>query len=152
MPIPNIVLRSAFNYDTDAVSNETGLKCLDASLTQQHFAEECDINTIVDRFMRTGVMPEGVLTPSYADFDEVVDFQSAQNAIRAAQENFFRMPAEIRARFQNSPQVFLEFFGDPANQEEAIKLGLATRRVSPDKQIDGSAGNVAAEGGVTPAV
>jgi len=140
-------LRSGFNYDTNQVSDETGLKCEDASLTQQQFAEEADINTIVDRFMRTGVMPEGVAIPSYADYDDVFDFQSAQNAIRQAQESFFKMPAELRSRFQNSPQVFLEFFSDPANSEEAIKLGLATR---PPGQQSGAA-QPAQEGGEAPA-
>jgi len=131
LPI-GVFCRSPYNYDTNKVSDETGLKCEDPSLTQQQFAEEADINTIVDRFMRTGVMPEGVGVPSYQDYDGVFDFQTAQNAIRSAQENFFKMPAEVRARFQHSPQVFLEFFNDPANQEEAIKLGLATR--SPGQQ------------------
>lgn len=121
-------VRSPYNYDVDAASNEAGLACRDPSLTQQHFAEECDINTIVDRFMRTGVMPDTVVVPQYGDYSDVMDFQTAQNAIRQASENFFAMPAAIRARFQNSPQVFLEFFGDPANQDEAIRLGLATRR------------------------
>lgn len=132
MSIPKVFVRAPYNYDVDVASNESGLSCNDPSLTQQHFAEECDINTIVDRFMKTGVMPEGIVQPQYGDYSEVMDFQSAQNAIRSASENFFAMPAAIRARFQNSPQVFLEFFGDPANQDEAIKLGLATRRPGVD--------------------
>ncbi len=36
-----------------------------------------------------------------------------------------RMDAKIRARFHNSPQEFLEFFADPANADEAVRLGLA---------------------------
>jgi len=140
-------LRSGFNYDRDAASNEAGLKCEDPSLTQQQFAEEADINTIVDRFMRTGVMPEGVSVPSYADFEGIFDFQTAQNAVRKASENFFSMPAELRSRFQNSPQVFLEFFADPANTDEAIKLGLAVPR--PGQQS--GAAQPAQEGGVAPA-
>lgn len=129
-------VRSPYNYDTDAVSNDTGLKCLDPSLTQQHFADECDINTIVNRFMKTGVLPDSVVMPSYGDFSNVFDFQTAQNAIRKASENFFAMPAELRSRFQNSPQVFMEFFADPANQDEAIRLGLAVR--SPVQATSGT--------------
>lgn len=140
-------VRSPYNYDRDAVSSETGLKCDDPSLTQQQFAEEADINVIVDRFMRTGVMPDSVRVPSYADFEGIFDFQTAQNAIRAASENFFAMPAGVRARFQNSPQVFLEFFADPANTDEAIKLGLAVPR--PGQQS--APATPAQEGGAAPA-
>ena len=43
-------LRAAFNYDADEVSLETGTACHGASLAQQSFAEECDINVIVRRF------------------------------------------------------------------------------------------------------
>jgi len=113
-------------YDNhDARSTETGLKCLDSSLTQQQFKEESDINTIVDRFMKTGHLPEPASMPQYVDYEGVFDFQSAMNVVRQADENFMRMDAKVRARFHNSPQEFLEFFANPDNVEEAVRLGLA---------------------------
>ena len=45
-------VRNPYNYDMDQVSQETGLKCEDPSLTQQHCRDECDINVIVERFWR----------------------------------------------------------------------------------------------------
>jgi phage internal scaffolding protein len=121
-------LRSAYNYDTNQVSDETGLRCMDPSLTQQQFAEEADINTIVDRFLRSGVMPTPTQMPQYVDYEGVFDFQSAMNVVRAADENFMRLDAKVRSRFNNSPQEFLEFFANPDNQDEAIRLGLAIPR------------------------
>ena len=121
-------------YDNfDDRSLETGLKCLDDSLTQQQFAAESDINNIVDRFMKTGHLPDPVSMPQYVDYEGVFDFQSAMNVVRQADENFMRMDAKVRSRFHNSPQEFLEFFADPANTEEAVRLGLAvpTPRESP---------------------
>jgi len=118
-------LRSAYNYDTNQVSDETGLRCMDSSLTQQQFAEEADINTIVDRFLRSGVMPTPTQMPQYVDYEGVFDFQSAMNVVRAADENFMRLDAKVRSRFNNSPQEFLEFFANPENTQEAIRLGLA---------------------------
>lgn len=118
-------LRTPYNYDMNVVSDETGLACKDPSLTQQSFAAEADINTIVDRFMKSGVLPDPVSMPQYIDYEGVFDFQSAMNVIRQADENFARLDARVRARFQNSPQAFLEFFSNPANQDEAIRLGLA---------------------------
>jgi phage internal scaffolding protein len=118
-------LRTPFNYDRDLASEESGLKCDDDSLTQQQFKDEADINTIVDRFMKSGVLPTPVNMPQYVDYEGVFDFQTAMNAVRQADENFMRMDAKVRARFNNSPQEFLEFFANPENTQEAIRLGLA---------------------------
>jgi len=113
-------------YDNfEAMSDKTGLKCLDSSLTQQQFKEEADINNIVDRFMKTGHLPDPVSMPQYVDYEGIFDFQSAMNVVRQADENFMRMDAKVRSRFHNSPQEFLEFFADPANYDEAVRLGLA---------------------------
>lgn len=94
------------------------------SRTQQHFAEECDINTIARRFGLTGELPENVPMMMQGDFTNVVDFQSAMDLIVAARESFMEQPAHIRARFDNDPQKFLEFTSNKENLDEAIKLGL----------------------------
>ena len=130
-----VFCRSAHNYDMDLASDQSGLKCLDASLTQQQFKEESDINTIVDRFMKSGVLPTPTNMPQYVDYEGVFDFQSAMNAVRAADENFMRMDAKIRARFNNSPQEFLEFFANTENTEEAIRLGLAIPQAVAETKV-----------------
>ena len=123
-------------YDNhDARSTETGLKCLDSSLTQQQFKDESDINTIVDRFMKTGHLPEPASMPQYVDYEGVFDFQSAMNVVRQADENFMRMDAKVRARFHNSPQEFLEFFANPDNVDEAVRLGLAIPQVKESPPV-----------------
>ena len=126
--VNSVFVRSGINYDMFAASNETALVCKDPSLTQQQFAVESDINTIVDTFMKTGHLPDPVSMPQYVDYEGIFDFQSAMNVVRAADENFMRMDAKVRSRFHNSPQEFLEFFADPANQDEAIRLGLAVAK------------------------
>lgn len=125
-------LRSQFNYDTMAVSNENGLECKDKSLAQQHQKEESDINTIVKRFGLTGQLPENVRIPQYGDFTGVTDYQSALHAVKAAEESFMELPANIRTRFNNNPQEFLEFCADGSNKDEAIKLGLIKSEAKPD--------------------
>jgi phage internal scaffolding protein len=135
-----VFLRSLYNYDADQVSNETGLRCDDASLTQQQFKEESDINTIVDRFLKSGVLPSAATMPQYVDYEGVFDFQSAMNVVRQADENFMRLDAKVRARFNNSPQQFLEFFANSENVDEAIRLGLAIPvSPSPVAQATGEA-------------
>lgn len=123
----NVFFRTANNYDRNEASDESGLRCEDLSLAKQEMRDECDINTIVRRFGLTGVLPQNVRMPTYEDFSDVGDFQSAMNAIVAANESFDQMPAEIRARFQNNPALFVDFCSNEENREEAIRLGLVPR-------------------------
>lgn len=132
-------VRSAYNYDRDAVSDETGLRCLDASRTKQSFKDEVDINTLVRRFGVTGEFPVGVRAPTYGDFSQVIDFHSAMNAVAKAHEAFDQMPAEVRARFNNDPGAFVDFCSDDKNRDEAVKLGLVVPPPpgpSPDTGLD----------------
>lgn len=123
-----IFVRSAYNYDMDAASDESALSCdHEEDRTQQHFAEECDINTIVKRFGLTGELPEVVRVPVSGDFTDVVDFQTAMEAVRRAQEGFMELPGELRYRFGNDPQKLMEFMEDGRNLEEARKLGLVNK-------------------------
>lgn len=117
-------LRTPYNYDTMQVSDETGLKCEDPSLAQQHEKDECDINTIVRRFGLTGELPSGVRMPQYGDFTGITDYHSALNAVRASADSFMQLPADVRSRFNNDPAAFVDFCMNDANRAEAEKLGL----------------------------
>lgn len=119
-----VFIRTAFNYDTNQASDESALECLDESLTVQSEAEDADINTIVRRFGLTGELPGDLRMPVSGDFSGITDFHGAMNLVRAAQEEFLRVPANIRDRFNNDPQKFMSFMEDPGNLDEARKLGL----------------------------
>lgn len=93
------------------------------SRTQQQFKDEANINHIVERYTRTGLLPSSKLTPVYADLSSV-DFQAMQNKIIDAQQGFARLPAKVRKQFDNDPYQLLRFMEDPANAEEAKRLGL----------------------------
>lgn len=123
--------RATGNYDPDLVSKETALYCEDPSRTQQHFKDECDINVIVERFGVTGHLPIMAVQPMQGDFTGVDDFQSALEHVRASQENFMRLPAKVRERFQNNPQAFVDYCLNPANIEGVRELGLAPRPAAP---------------------
>lgn len=121
------VYSTGVNVDRDAVSRAAGLEFdpdVEPSMAQQSFKEECDINTIVRRFGLTGELPENYRAPISGDFTDVHDFQSAMNAVRAAEEAFMLLPGEVRARFANDPQNLIAFLDDEGNRAEALKLGL----------------------------
>lgn len=91
--------------------------------TQQHFKDEVDINNIIARFKRTGQLPEGTPGGQYMDIT-AMDFMTMQNAMVAVKTRLAALPARVRERFDNSPQAMLAFIEDPANADEARKLGL----------------------------
>lgn len=127
--------RTGYNYDTDQVSHATGLSCPpEEGKTQQQFAEEVDINTIVERFGLTGHLPENPRMPQSGDFTGVTDFQSAMNIVRQAEEAFMEFPAHIRAEFNNDPQRMLDFLGNDKNREKALEMGLIAK--PPEKTRD----------------
>ena len=138
---PKVLVRAgamfgATNYDVDAVSDATGVDCTGSEdFTQQQFKDECDINTIVRRFGLTGELPESLDMPRSGDFvSDISDFQSAMELITHAQQEFMTVPAEIRARFHNDPGELISFLDDPANRDEAVKLGLV--KPPPEKPRD----------------
>jgi len=103
------------------------------SLTHQSMAPECDINTIMRKYERTGVLEHrNTYEGTYGDFsDAPSDYHESMNQVLAADEMFETLPAKIRRRFHNDPGVFLDFATNPENQDELIKLGLATARPEP---------------------
>lgn len=95
------------------------------SETQQTDAEEADINFIMEKYQKTG-MVQGVLQPGiYGDFTNVPDFKTAQEMLKEANDAFMAVPAKLRARFNNDPQEFIDFATNPENIAELRKLGLA---------------------------
>lgn len=124
-------VRSAYNYDTGLASLSNGLICEDPTRAQQQFLEECDINTIVRRFGVTGELPHVTRQPLEGDFTTVTDYHSAMNLIVQADMSFMELPAEVRTRFENDPGRFVAFCSDPANREEAKKLGIVQGGASP---------------------
>ena len=122
-----VFLRTPYNYDKDAASNESGLHCEDASLAQQHFKDECDINNILRQFNITGLLPEQPLTPRYGDFTGIGDYHTAMNRVIAVQDEFDALPAQIRARFNNDPAQLIEFMENSENRPEAEELGLVDK-------------------------
>jgi phage internal scaffolding protein len=127
LPAAPVFIRTQYNYDHNAASNESGLTCQEPTRAQQHHAEECDINTIVRRFGITGKMPINQSQARYGDFTDAVDYHTAMNAIIAADDDFMRLPADIRTRFGNDPANLIDFLNKPGNRAEAESLGLVPK-------------------------
>lgn len=115
--------------------NHPGRKAIhtgDQSKTVQSARDDADINVIVKRMARTGVMPTTARVPTQGDFtDQVTNYHTAINLIRTAEMEFLKLPAKIRSKFKNDPQNLMDFLVDPQNNEESYKLGL---RIKPPEK------------------
>lgn len=117
------------------------------SLTQQHFKDESDINKIIARYNRTGVLVDPSIPRSgealFGDFSQVRDFSEAQNYICMAKEAFMELDSSIRRRFNNDPAELIAFMNDPNNIEEGRRLGIYAKEavvetpLAPDSSSGG---------------
>lgn len=131
--ITRVPFRTAFNYNPDQVSLESGITFKEPTLTQQHQRDETDINIIVQRFGVTGMLPQAAVLPTYGDFTASTDFQASMNLIIQAQEAFDALPAKTRQYFDHDPGKLLEFIDAGPDAQLVLDLGLG-HVVSPAKE------------------
>lgn len=107
------------------------------SKTHQSMAPECDINRIMLKWQKTGVLEHANrFEGQYGDYTDVpADYHEAMNQIVATNEMFLSLPAQLRKRFHNDPGEFLEFVEDENNRDEMKKLGLL-RPEQPDLVLE----------------
>lgn len=104
------------------------------SRTKQSFVEESNINTIMAKYEKTGLIEhqnkygEG----RYTDMPNEADFHEAMSLVAEANSMFADLPAGIRRRFDNDPGEFLEFVDDDANRDEMREMGLLGPETAPE--------------------
>lgn len=102
------------------------------SLTKQAMGKDTDINNIMAKYRKTGLLDHlnqhhGI----YGDFMDVTDYHTAQNAMIEANNAFSSLPADLRKKFDNDAGKFLDFVHDEANTDEMVEMGLAHRSEGP---------------------
>lgn len=101
--------------------------------TEQAHREACDINRIMARYSKDGLIEHvNVMEASFGDCSGS-DFKAMVDKVNSVFGRFSEFPSDIRKRFGNDPVRFFEFFDDPANRDEAIKLGLVRSDWALDK-------------------
>lgn len=104
------------------------------SRTRLEDADSCDINKIMERFNRTGQLTHVQKLPAQYGDAIPYDFQTAQNLIKEAKDQFMSLPSKVRKHFENDPQVFLaklqefEATGQSELEQEFKSLGILVDR------------------------
>ena len=76
--------------------------------TEQHHAKSCDINTIMARYLKTGVIDH--ITRHKASYGDVsgADYLTAQNLVAEQKSIFEELPAFARDHYDNDVANYLE--------------------------------------------
>lgn len=104
------------------------------SMTRQEFAEECDLNQIMKRYEKTGMLPVNAQSePRYIDFTQSpADLQEAMRVMIEAEAAFMSLPASVRKEFDNDAMRFVEFAEDGDNLGKLREWGLAPPEKAPE--------------------
>jgi phage internal scaffolding protein len=114
--------------------------CKDESRTIQADAKLANINNIMDRYLKTGVLPQvQQKVAMYIDNTKLPDFLEAHNLIIEAKNLFMELPAHVRKLMDNDPAKLESFIKDPNNREILEKYGVIEKKVTTDKVEDSGA-------------
>ena len=118
-------LRSAYGKKSNP-----GITFTDKSLTKQSFTKECDINTILHKYQKTGAIDHVNKHEASYGFATSDDFTKSMEIVAKGNSMFEELPSSIRTKFENDPAKFLDFVQDKENLEEMQELGLAHKRLN----------------------
>lgn len=92
-------------------------------LTKQQEAIECNINTIIARYQKTGHLPPSPKTPMYGDFTGPTTLLEAQALVKEASERFLALPSAVRELCDQNPAKYLAMAQTPDGLKAIIAAG-----------------------------
>ena len=99
------------------------------SMTEQCHRDDCDINTIINRYKKTGVLGTAtqVREMVFGDFASIPDRLMTEVGMAEAKENFMKMPLNVRNHFEHNIGKFLKALSDPAQIPTLQNLGIVKK-------------------------
>lgn len=119
-------------YDPAEEHDHCGIEFTMPSLTVQDEKDETDINYIVNKYAdgQKGIMTLDLGDSSqyaYLQFGDATlpgDYSTALELVSGVREEFYSLPAYVRAEFAHDPMNFINRLNDPATLEYLQQQGL----------------------------
>jgi phage internal scaffolding protein len=119
-------------YDPVEEHDHCGIEFTMPSLTVQDEKDETDINYIVNKYAdgQKGIMTIDLGDSSqyaYLQFGDATlpgDYSTALELVSGVREEFYSLPAYVRAKFGHDPMNFIDRLNDPATLEYLQQEGL----------------------------
>jgi phage internal scaffolding protein len=128
-------------YDPVEGHDHCGIEFTMPSLAVQDEKDETDINYIVNKYAdgQKGIMTLDLGDSSqyaYLQFGDATlpgDYSTALELVSGVREEFYSLPAYVRAKFGHDPMNFIEHLNDPATLEYLQQEGLYGSNLSFDE-------------------
>ena len=129
-------------YDPSEEHDHCSIEFTMPSLTVQDEKEESDINYIVNRYADG---QKGIATLDLGDSSQYAflqfgdatlpgDYSTALELVSGVREEFYSLPAKVRAKFGHDPMNFIDQLSNPETLEYLRREGLYGSKVSFDEQ------------------
>lgn len=128
-------------YDPVEEHDHFGIEFTMPSLTVQDEKDETDINYIVNKYAdgHKGIMTLDLGDSSqyaYLQFGDATlpgDYSTALELVSGVREEFYSLPAYVRAKFGHDPMNFINRLNDPATFEYLQQQGLCGSKYTFDE-------------------
>lgn len=128
-------------YDPVEDHDHFGIEFTMPSLTVQDEKEESDINYIVNKYADG---QKGVFTLDLGDSSQYAflqfgdatlpgDYSTALELVSGVREEFYSLPAKVRAKFGHDPMNFIDQLNNPATLEYLQQQGLYGNKYTFDE-------------------
>lgn len=119
-------------YDPVEEHDHCGIEFTMPSLTVQDEKDETDINYIVNKYAdgQKGIATLDLGDSSqyaYLQFGDATlpgDYSTALELVSGVREEFYTLPAYVRAKFGHDPLIFIDHLNDPETLEYLQQQGL----------------------------
>jgi phage internal scaffolding protein len=106
------------------------LNCGTQLITKQSHKAECDINTILSQYKKTGILNHiNNASANYQELPNQIDYQLSLNTIISAEHAFSELPSVVRDRYHNDPSTFLAALSDPSQRAQLEEWGVFKKPV-----------------------
>lgn len=127
-------------YDPVEEHDHCGIEFTMPSLAVQDEKDETDINYIVNKYAdgQKGIMTLDLGDSSqyaYLQFGDATlpgDYSTALELVSGVREEFYSLPAKVRAKFGHDPMNFIDQLNNPATLEYLKQEGLYSDKSTSD--------------------
>lgn len=102
------------------------------SRTEQQHTDACCLDKKLSKFrdIHTGRLDLPEVSEQLSEVVNVnlnADGGLIKQGIHARDQVWYKLPEDIRMKFGNDPHLFMDYYHDPANEEQLVKDGLKKR-------------------------
>jgi len=95
---------------------------------KQEFKDDADINRIIAKYRRTGVLDQASQAPVFGEDVGFKTYADAFETLERAREQFLRLPPEIRLELGNDPGRYKELSSEDSVRRLLDRIGAKQKR------------------------